>query len=42
MAVRRSYYDEWNGDIDRAFKGGWKLALGTYKITDKKAGAVAC
>jgi outer membrane receptor protein involved in Fe transport len=38
-AVRGSGYGEWNGDIRYAFGGRWKLALGVYNITNKKANA---
>jgi len=38
-AVRGSVR-RWNGDIRYAFKDGWKLALGVYNITNKKANAV--
>jgi outer membrane receptor protein involved in Fe transport len=38
-AIRGSGYGEWNGDIRRAFGGGWTLALGVYNMTNKKADA---
>jgi outer membrane receptor protein involved in Fe transport len=39
-AIRGSGYGEWNGDIRYALDGGWKLALGVYNITNKRANAV--
>jgi outer membrane receptor protein involved in Fe transport len=39
-AVRGSGYGEWNGDIRYALEGGWKLALGVYNITNKRANAI--
>jgi outer membrane receptor protein involved in Fe transport len=38
-AVRGSGYGEWDGDIRYALAGGWKLGLGVYNITNKRANA---
>jgi outer membrane receptor protein involved in Fe transport len=38
-AVRGSGYGEWDGDIRYALASGWKLALGVYNITNKRANA---
>jgi outer membrane receptor protein involved in Fe transport len=39
-AVQGSGYGEWNGDIRYTLEGGWKLALGVYNITNKRANAM--
>lgn len=38
-AVRGAGYGEWNGDVRYALAGGWKLTLGIYNITNKRANA---
>jgi outer membrane receptor protein involved in Fe transport len=39
-AVQGSGYGEWNGDIRYSFAGGWRVAVGVYNITNKKANAM--
>jgi hypothetical protein len=39
-AVQGSGYGEWNGDVRYAISNGWKLALGVYNITHKRAEAM--
>jgi outer membrane receptor protein involved in Fe transport len=39
-AVQGSGYGEWNGDVRYAISNGWKLALGIYNITNKRAEAM--
>jgi outer membrane receptor protein involved in Fe transport len=39
-AVQGSGYGEWNGDVRYALLDGWKIGLGIYNITNKKANAM--
>lgn len=39
-AVQGSGYGEWNGDLRYDVRSGWKLAVGVYNITNKRAQAM--